>query len=547
MKHFYTMFLTIGSFALLHAQNNVGIGTNTPDAAAKLDISSTNMGLLIPRVALSNVSVWGLAAGSGTNGMLVYNTNAAITGGSGTGFYYWNGIWTKVVAGTTASLSNGKIWVGDASNAPAEQTLSGDVTINNTGVATIQDNAVDGTDISITSESNGSLMYFNGTDWVNLAPGTSGQILRTNGAGAPTWVNATTVIKAQNGVNIATAAPNASATDPYVELGGTLVRSTTITQGNNAFTIGNNGTSNTIINLSSTGDFDVQDNGTSALFVRDDGNVGVGTNAPASKLNVNGDVFIPTGQSYWIGNNTDAGTRLRLHQSGSNGYVDFNPGVLYFRANTTPVVVLENDGDLFNTGSVIAGDGIVNGDMETIQGPGTGTDNNWHTVQLSAGFGASGMSAYSTGSYLDGDIKIQGIDISNLLSGTSGWYSSNGNSWGANATTQNANSGTTCDNCTHQVYCPDGYIATGWQAYAASQLDTYLKLRCTQLNSGFTTVESGAGVESLQNFPNANADNFTHSGTCPTGTFVKGLSIYAASYLDNQFRVYCTGIRRTAW
>ncbi len=68
--------------------------------------------------------------------------------------------------------------VGDASNAPAEQTLSGDVTINNTGVATIQDNAVDGTDISIASETNGSLMYFNGTDWVNLAPGTSGQILR---------------------------------------------------------------------------------------------------------------------------------------------------------------------------------------------------------------------------------------------------------------------------------------------------------------------------------------------------------------------------------
>jgi hypothetical protein len=277
-KTYLSALFTFAVFSVVFAQNNVGIGTNTPDASAKLDISSTNMGLLIPRVSLSNVTTWGLAAGSGTNGMLVYNTNAAITGGSGTGFYFWNGTWTKVVAGTTASLTNGRIWIGNASNAPAEQTLSGDVTINNTGITTIQDNAVDGTDISIASESNGSLMYFNGTDWVNLAPGTSGQILRTNGAGAPTWVNATTIIKAQNGVNIATAAPNATAADPYVELGGTLIRGTTIAQGTNtlAFT------------LSSTNGFNV-DGATFSVDAAND-RVGIGTTTPGNKLSVNGTI-----------------------------------------------------------------------------------------------------------------------------------------------------------------------------------------------------------------------------------------------------------------
>ncbi len=316
MKRIYTLAAIALICHSAFCQNNVGIGTNTPDASAKLDISSTNMGMLIPRVSLSNVSTWGLASGTGTTGMMVYNTNAAVTGGSGAGFYFWTGTWTKIVAGTTAKLSNGKVWIGNASNDPDEQSLSGDVAISNTGVATIQDNAVDGTDIALGSDTNGDIMYYNGTDWVRLAAGTSGQILRTNGAAAPSWVNGTTIIKAQNGVNIQTAAPNASAADPYVELGGTLVRATTITQGSNLFTIANNGTANTTINLSSTGDFDVQDNGTSALFVRDDGNVGMGTVAPGFKLHVVGDVH-PEGRLI-VQNSVDGGSTrgIRMWSAG---------------------------------------------------------------------------------------------------------------------------------------------------------------------------------------------------------------------------------------
>lgn len=43
--------------------------------------------------------------------------------------------------------------------------------------------------ITFTSETHGSLCYFNGTAWVQLAPDTAGKVLQTNGAGAaPTWV-----------------------------------------------------------------------------------------------------------------------------------------------------------------------------------------------------------------------------------------------------------------------------------------------------------------------------------------------------------------------
>ncbi|MFN0200051.1 MAG: hypothetical protein ACKVTZ_00940, partial [Bacteroidia bacterium] len=70
---------------------SIGIGTASPDASAKLDISSTDRGLLIPRVSLSDGNTFGLAGNSNTEGMMVYNTNASITNGNGVGFYFWNG------------------------------------------------------------------------------------------------------------------------------------------------------------------------------------------------------------------------------------------------------------------------------------------------------------------------------------------------------------------------------------------------------------------------------------------------------------------------
>ena len=78
----------------LKAQN-VGIGTNSPDASAKLDISDANRGLLIPRVDLVNASIAGPIASPAT-GLLVYNTrintaNADVPSGQTAGFYYWNG------------------------------------------------------------------------------------------------------------------------------------------------------------------------------------------------------------------------------------------------------------------------------------------------------------------------------------------------------------------------------------------------------------------------------------------------------------------------
>lgn len=67
-----------------------------------------------------------------------------------------------------------------------------------------------------------------------------------------------------------------------VTLGGTLTQSTTITQGAYGMTY----------NLTGLGDFNIQDNGTSAFFVKDDGNIGMGTTNPITDLHVVGSSVI---------------------------------------------------------------------------------------------------------------------------------------------------------------------------------------------------------------------------------------------------------------
>jgi F0F1-type ATP synthase membrane subunit c/vacuolar-type H+-ATPase subunit K len=99
MKRLAILLLVIllsGFMKSTDAQNNVGIGTTTPNVSALLDLTSTSKGLLIPRVTL-------LAAGNGTSpvnspatGLLVYNTGGALSAG----FWYWNGtLWTQIGAG----------------------------------------------------------------------------------------------------------------------------------------------------------------------------------------------------------------------------------------------------------------------------------------------------------------------------------------------------------------------------------------------------------------------------------------------------------------
>ena len=90
------------------AQTKIG-GSGAPDSSAMLEVTGgtgNNKGLLLPRVSLANISTWGLNGSTPVAGMLVYNTNVSVAGGSGVGTYYWNGTqWVKSASNSGWNLT----------------------------------------------------------------------------------------------------------------------------------------------------------------------------------------------------------------------------------------------------------------------------------------------------------------------------------------------------------------------------------------------------------------------------------------------------------
>ncbi len=92
------LILVMSFFMKIDAQNNnVGIGTNTPDASSILELSATDKGLLITRVALNDAST-AAPITSPVEGLLIYNA----TGSEAHGFWYWDGTeWLQVGSGSS--------------------------------------------------------------------------------------------------------------------------------------------------------------------------------------------------------------------------------------------------------------------------------------------------------------------------------------------------------------------------------------------------------------------------------------------------------------
>jgi hypothetical protein len=139
MKKLLIIF-SLSLFTLItYAQ--VGIGTTTPDASSALDITSSDSGLLIPRVSLVNVTNGTSPIGTPATSLLVWNTNATVLGGNGVGYYFWNGSnWIPISrAGNTLNqaYNQGGPGAGRTINANAGdfQVNSGRVEFTNTADA----------------------------------------------------------------------------------------------------------------------------------------------------------------------------------------------------------------------------------------------------------------------------------------------------------------------------------------------------------------------------------------------------------------------------
>jgi len=154
-------------------------------------------------------------------------------------------------------------------------------------------------------------------------------------------------------------------------LGGTLIQNTAITQGVRSFDI----------NLNSTGDFAIQDNGTDVFFVEDSGDIGFGISNPSHPLHIvesmaaelegiyvdkndnttaetNGIYVIKsgngTGRSHSIrtrNDGTGAGQKYGLFNTISTNAAGNQYGVRNFMASASPSFIFGTFNNLANTGT----------------------------------------------------------------------------------------------------------------------------------------------------------------------------------------------------
>jgi hypothetical protein len=167
MKHLLLFLLFLSYVLIANAQQNVGIGTTTPDSSAALDISSTNKGVLIPRINFVN------RPATPATGLLIYQTDVD------SGFYYYNGTaWKAIKQDPLLGMgSKGRIAIWDSANQILSSSkLLFDTATNRMGIGVeILDNnmlfvnGVGGVKINSTNNATGT------NDWIaSNVGGTSG-------------------------------------------------------------------------------------------------------------------------------------------------------------------------------------------------------------------------------------------------------------------------------------------------------------------------------------------------------------------------------------
>ncbi len=163
------------AFSLILNAQQIGIGTTTPHPSAALEISSSNQGILIPRVALQGPRD-SLTIPSPAISLLVYNIG---TPQLEAGYYYWDGkAWNKLVtySGGSGSMPSDSDWVVSGNN--IYSALSGNVGIGTT-------NPVFKLDVNGQGRFSGKLTIGNYT--LPNVDGPAGTVLTTDGNGVITW------------------------------------------------------------------------------------------------------------------------------------------------------------------------------------------------------------------------------------------------------------------------------------------------------------------------------------------------------------------------
>ena len=125
MKKITTLIILLATVFTANAQNNIGIGT-APNASAKLDVSSTTQGMLVPRMT----SIQRNAIATPAIGLMVYQTDGV------TGFYYYNGSSWIILKDAANTYPNVEL----STSVTSQQTVTGLFSSNNFSTLSYQSN-----------------------------------------------------------------------------------------------------------------------------------------------------------------------------------------------------------------------------------------------------------------------------------------------------------------------------------------------------------------------------------------------------------------------
>lgn len=185
LLQYFVIYLLLFSAKTAIGQVKIGNNPTVIDTNSILELESTNKGLLVPRIALNNVSLPAPLLAPVPTGMLVFNSS----GSEPTGFYYWDGTkWVQLIlqsnepwretGGTGATnlstniyYSNGNVRVGSTNTADNTLDVTGTAQISDTlfvgGKASYGNNGIDiianGTNVILKSKADSTIISGNQT------------------------------------------------------------------------------------------------------------------------------------------------------------------------------------------------------------------------------------------------------------------------------------------------------------------------------------------------------------------------------------------------
>lgn len=310
------------------AQNNVGIGTASPNQKALLELQSTDKGFLVPRVSTAErVAI--APSGQGDRALLVYDTDDNL-------FYFWDGTqWVGFPQVSTSGSNNialnfdantGTLSLTDAggtltTNIPPDNDsdptneLITNVVFGAGNILTIEEGGntwsttinVNDADSDPTNELNTAFNFNNTTNILSVTD--AGGTLNVDLSSLNNTYTAGTGISISG--NVISNTGDLSNTNELIT-NISLNTSTgilTITEGGNNNTVnlssfgndwkltGNAGTNptNNFIGTTDNQPFVFRTNNTEQARIAANGNFGIGTNNPIQKLQVNGNVLFVSG------------------------------------------------------------------------------------------------------------------------------------------------------------------------------------------------------------------------------------------------------------